>query len=88
MPLEISRQIFNGNEYYGILYLPSTTINDSKQCVLYTEKQPNLTVVSFIESKLQKEVEAYKLSLAGIQKSTLDSIKHALSYSKSGYCIG
>ncbi|HNR20726.1 MAG TPA: ABC transporter permease [Bacteroidia bacterium] len=75
LPLEISRQIFNGNEYYGILYLPSTTINDSKQCVLYTEKQPNLTVVSFIESKLQKEVEAYKLSLAGIQKSTLDSIK-------------
>lgn len=75
MPLEISRNIFNGNEYYGILYLPASTMKDSKQCVLYTEKQPNLTVVSFIESKLQKEVEAYKLSLAGIQKSTLDSIK-------------
>jgi ABC-2 type transport system permease protein len=75
LPLETSRHIFNANEYYGILYLPASTVSDSKQCVLYTEKQPNLTVVSFIESKLQKEVEAYKLSLAGIQKSTLDSIK-------------
>lgn len=78
MSLNIAREIFNGNEYYGILYLPANAFTNPDQCVLYTEKQPNITVVSYIQSTLQKQIEDIKLANAGISKTTLDSIKTKL----------
>lgn len=76
--LNMAREMFNGNEYYGILYLPENTFTQPGNCVLYTEKQPNITVVSYIQSTLQKQIEDIKLSNAGISKTTLDSIKTEL----------
>jgi ABC-2 type transport system permease protein len=78
-PIETARHLFNANESYGILYLPSSTLNSDKSATLYTEKQPNLTVVGYIENELQNQIENHKLSQAGIQKSTLDSIKTNIS---------
>ncbi len=75
MPIEIARSIFNSDVYYGILYIPSASMQHTDSISLFTEKQPNLTVTSYIESNLQKEIEEFKLSKAGINKSTLDSIK-------------
>lgn len=79
MPIEISRHLFNPNEDYGILYLPKNTLHSSGSAVLFTEKQPNLTVVSYLETELQSNIENIKLTQAGIQKSTLDSIKTNVS---------
>lgn len=75
MTLAVAREIFNSNEYYGILYIPANAFEKTDSITLLTEKQPNLTVVDYIENNLQKEIEASKLNKAGINKSTLDSIK-------------
>lgn len=75
MPLQIAREIFNPDEHYGILYIPSNAMAKPDSITLFTEKQPNLTVVSYIESNLQKEIEEFKLNNAGIRKEMLDSIK-------------
>ena len=74
-----ARETFDANEYYGILYLPKNTLSNADAAILYTEKQPNLSVVDYIESGLQKEIEGIKLTNAGINKSTLDSIKTNVS---------
>ena len=79
MSIEIARHLFNPNTDYGILYLPKNTLESGKAAVLFTEKQPNLTIVSYLETELQKNIENIKLTEAGIQKSTLDSIKTNIS---------
>lgn len=75
IPVAAAREMFNPDEFYGILYIPANAMQHPDSIVLYTSRQPNLTVVSFIESSLQKEVEKNKLSKAGITKEILDSIK-------------
>lgn len=79
MPIETARHLFNPNTEYAVLYLPANTLSSSEAPVLYTEKQPNLMVVGYIEGELQKEIESMKLTQAGIQQSTLDSIKTDIS---------
>ncbi len=79
MPIETARHFFNPNTEYAVLYLPANTLSSSEAPVLYTEKQPNLMVVGYIEGELQKEIESMKLTQAGIQQSTLDSIKTNIS---------
>ena len=79
MPIQTTRHLFNPNTDYGILYLPANTLQKPDATVLYTEKQPNLTVVGYLESELSKNIENMKLTDAGIQKSTLDSIKTDIS---------
>jgi ABC-2 type transport system permease protein len=79
MPITTSRHLFNPNTEYGILYLPANALTSTKSPILFTEKQPNLTVVSYIEGQLQKEIESLKLTHAGIQQSTLDSIKTTIN---------
>jgi ABC-2 type transport system permease protein len=75
MTIEIAREIFNGNDYYGILYIPANTFEHADSIALLTEKQPSLAVTDYVENTLQKQLEEYKLNKAGINKSTLDSIK-------------
>ncbi len=75
----VAREIFNPDTHYGILYIPADAPENPEGITLYTEKQPNLTVVSLIESRLQLLIEEEKLNRAGIRKSMLDSIKTRVS---------
>ncbi len=79
MPIAISREIFNGDEYYGILFIPADGLRKPEGITLFTEKQPNVTVVTAIESSVQKLIEDIKLNAAGIRKEVLDSIKTKVS---------
>jgi len=79
MPIQTARHLFNSNTDYGILYLPANALQKPDATVLYTEKQPNISVVEYLESELSKKIENMKLTDAGIQKSTLDSIKTDIS---------
>jgi len=75
LSLPVARETFNAETQYGILYIPADAMDHPEGITLSTEKQPNLSVVSYIESRLQQEIEETKLNLAGIRKSMLDSIK-------------
>ncbi len=59
----------------GILYIPSVAINFPQGIFLYTAKQPSLTLISYIEKTLQKEMEAAKLEAAGVDEKLLVQIR-------------
>jgi ABC-2 type transport system permease protein len=62
--------------YYALLFLPDEFLSKPTTAVLYyTKSQPSITVKSYIETLLKKEVEASKLKLEGIDKDVLDKIK-------------
>ncbi len=75
LPIDSARKHFDASEFYGILYLPKNTVLGIDKPVLYTQKQPKLSVVEYVETKLRNEIESIKLAQAGINKATLDSIK-------------
>ncbi|MFH0864695.1 MAG: ABC transporter permease [Bacteroidota bacterium] len=62
--------------YYALLYLPDEFLSKPTTAVLYYSKtQPGISVKTYIETLLKKEVEASKLNLEGIDKDVLDKIK-------------
>jgi ABC-2 type transport system permease protein len=50
-------------------------MEDTKSVMLFSAKQPNINLVSSIESTIQKELENRKLQSHGINQQTLDQIK-------------
>lgn len=66
--------------YYCVLYLPDEFLSKTSTGVLYYSKtQPSISVKSYIETSLKKEVEASKLKLQGIDQDVLDKIKTDIS---------
>lgn len=66
--------------YYSVLYLPDEFLSKPSTGMLYYSKsQPSISVKSYIETLLKKEVEASKLKLEGIDKDVLDKIKTDIS---------
>lgn len=66
--------------YYALLFLPDEFLSKPSTGLLYyTKSQPSITVKSYIETTLKKEVEASKLKLEGIDKDVLDKIKTDIS---------
>ncbi|MFC2107407.1 ABC transporter permease [Bacteroidota bacterium] len=64
---------------YALLYIPRTHLALPAAAILYSSKQPSLTIKSYIRGVMKKEVEAKKLQASGIDpdliKSTQTSIK-------------
>ncbi len=75
LSLPVAKEIFNPEKYTAILYIPGNVINNTGAIMLFSSKQPNLSLVSSIEKTIQKEVENMKLQARGIDKATLEEIK-------------
>lgn len=75
MSLDSAKMSFDPEKYYGILYVPSDIMKNPGGIMLFTEKQANITVTSYIENALEKQIEEDKLKSEGIDKKTLESIK-------------
>ena len=69
--LEEARRTFNPDEYYGILFVPADILKNPNGITLFTEKQANIQVTSYIEETLSNQIEKDKLKKAGINESTL-----------------
>jgi ABC-2 type transport system permease protein len=69
--LEEARKNFNPDEYYGILYVPADILKNPNGITLFTEKQANIQVTSYIEETLSNQIEKDKLKKAGISETTL-----------------
>ena len=73
--LEAAKEAFDSDKEYGILYIPADVIKNPGGIVLYTEKQANIKVTSYIERVLKEDIEKDKLKYEGISAQTLESIK-------------
>lgn len=73
--LDSAKATFDPEKYYGILYLPADIMKNPGGAMLFTEKQANLNVTSYIENALEKQIEEDKLKAEGIKQETLSSIE-------------
>ncbi len=74
LSLDSAKKAFDPEKYYGILFLPADMMKNPGGAMLFTEKQANLGVTTYIESVLKKQIENDKLKSAGIDEKVLSSI--------------
>jgi ABC-2 type transport system permease protein len=63
-PLNRAKEIFDPNEYAGILFIPKDIIGNPASSLFYARKQPGIEVVDRMETQIEKELEDYKLNEA------------------------
>ncbi|MFA4853093.1 MAG: ABC transporter permease [Bacteroidales bacterium] len=73
--IDSAKNNFEKNNYYAILYLPDDFINKPLTGTLFSDKQPSISVKSYIETVLKKDMESMKLTSSGIDKDVLESIE-------------
>lgn len=61
--------------YYALLHIPRTELSIPQTAVIYSPKQPNIVVKSYIKNAMRKKVESLKLQASGIDPGILTSIK-------------
>jgi ABC-2 type transport system permease protein len=66
---------FKDSEASYILYIPSINEGAPKGIELISEKQPSMSVVSYVEKEIQKVIENEKLLASGINKEMLENLK-------------
>lgn len=79
LTLDSAKASFDPEKYYGILYLPADIMKNPGGAMLFTEKQANLNVTTYIENSLEKQIEEDKLKAEGIKQETLASIETKVS---------
>ncbi len=62
----------SGNDF--LLYIPALTDDNIKGIELYSEKQPGMTIVNYIEQAIESSIEDKKLISYGIEKSVLENL--------------
>jgi ABC-2 type transport system permease protein len=73
--LETAKKNMAQEGYYALLYIPRAELSVPQSAVLYSSKQPNIVVKSYIKNAMRKKVEALKLEASGIDPNILTSIK-------------
>ncbi len=63
------------SDYYAVLYIPQGAISTPNLVRLIGKKSVSLTIESYIENAMRKELESQKLAMSGIDLEILESIK-------------
>jgi ABC-2 type transport system permease protein len=71
---EVKAQLSDSG-YYAVLHIPKTDVVVPSSALIYGNKQPSLSVTTYIKNVMQKVVEQSKLAAAGIDEKVLDSVK-------------
>jgi ABC-2 type transport system permease protein len=69
--INTARKNFDPDVYYGLLYIPADLLKNPNGALLYTEKQANMQVTTYIEETLKEQIEKDKLKSAGISEKTI-----------------
>lgn len=83
MPINLAKQLFNPDEYAGILYIPSNIESNPDGAFFYAKKQPGIEVIDRMETQLEKELEDVKLNEALAQVNPKDFDKATLGFIKT-----
>ncbi len=69
------KKTFKNTNYYAILYISNTVTYSPSSVILYSDKQPNMSIIYHIEGAIEKEVERLKLRAKGIDSEMMESVK-------------
>ena len=69
------KKAFKNTEYYALLYISHTVTYSPSSVQLYSDQQPNMSLIFHIKGAIEKEVERLKLEANGIDKEVMESIK-------------
>jgi ABC-2 type transport system permease protein len=76
--INIAKLELSSSDDYALLYIPKKLVSLPTQAMLYSDKQPNLNLKSYIERVMSKEIEEQKL-LIQIDKLDLSEEKRAIA---------
>ena len=79
--LELAKEDFFKSDDYALLYIPKPKETIPTSVYIYSDKQPNIEVKTYIQSIIKNEVESRKLVASGIDKEILKSIKTNINIS-------
>ena len=77
MSLKEGKEMLQSEAYYALLFIPENIV---KQPVLelYSKKESNRSITSYVESKLEKEIQNEKLRIKGVDPDILQTSKTEL----------
>jgi len=76
--VEAKKEI-QGNDSYGLLYIPNINLDNPEGITFFSEKNPSIEVIQDLERAMRNVVEEIKLERSSIDQATLDSLKTDIS---------
>ena len=76
MDLEDAKTTSNSNKAYGLLHVPDLALEDvSEKIKFYSKESPSLSLISSLESKIEKRIGELKLKKMGVDLSKISASK-------------
>ena len=76
MDLEDAKTTSNSNNAYGLLHVPDLALEDvSEKIKFYSKESPSLSLISSLESKIEKRIGELKLKKLGVDLSKISASK-------------
>ncbi|NCF41644.1 MAG: ABC transporter permease [Bacteroidetes bacterium] len=76
MDLEDAKTTYNSNNAYGLLHVPDLPLEDvSEKIKFYSKESPSLSLISSLESKIEKRIGELKLKKMGVDLSKISASK-------------
>lgn len=73
--INTTKENLKNTDDYAVLYIPKTEVSIPESAIIYSDKQPSLTVTEYISNSMKKEIEAMKMKASGLDETMLKSIK-------------
>ncbi len=84
--LEEAKKLSNENNSYGLLHVPDLAIDEvSSQIKFYSEESPSLSLISNLESKIEKRIGELKLKKLGVDLSKIKAAKTYVDINQEDY---
>lgn len=87
MSLEDAKELVKQTESYGLLYVENTTnLNSiSNQVKFYSKESPSITLISDLESKIEKKIENLKLLEKGVDIEMINATKTNIAIAQESF---
>jgi ABC-2 type transport system permease protein len=87
LSLEEAKNLVEEKEEYGLLYIASgTNINDiAKTIKFYSQDTPSLTIISSLESKLERKLTDLKLQQDGVDTDKIKASRTSIDIAQESY---
>ena len=84
--LEEAKKVSIENNSYGLLQLPAFALDEvSSQIRFYSEESPSLSLISNLESKIEKRIGELKLKKLGVDLSKIKAAKTSIDMNQENF---
>lgn len=78
MSIRQGKEILQKSDYYALLFIPKNIVKQP-MLELYSKKESTMSITSYVESKLEKEILNEKLRLKGVDPDVINNTKTDLN---------